>query len=268
MGDVVEARAVQALLLQSGNGFMEFTAPVFEGGGGAAHLSDEALEDLGHRFARPGVCHTDPQTMDPREREGAGSALRVMGLNGQDGHDFPWAQANTAIDPPEEAGGKGGLAQREAPKGAGRVETHDGEPDDPLDDGVRARRFVDAQGQSQESEDARDGAKANARDEKKLESQGEHVDLGYGGEAMELGLELTQVGLRRLEGGGDSVALRLAASALLALGTLALAALLGLVCPLISTVVHCGAWAHHVSSGQLDGLRPCHGVAVGRKMRP
>jgi len=180
---------------------------------------------------------------------------------------FP-IMSHTAIDYPDEAVGKGGLAQREAPKGAGRVETHDGEPEDPIDDGLRARRFVDAQGQSQESEDARDGAKANASDEKKLESQGDRVDLGYGGESMELGLELTQVGLRRFEGGGDSVALRLEASALFALVTLALAALLGFVFPLISTVLHFGEWAHHVSSGQLDGLRPCHGVAIGRKMSP
>src|SRR5712692_3831670 len=194
--------------------------------------------------------------------------MMVMDINGQDGQDFTCAQANTAIDHPDEAVGKGGLAQREAPKGAGRVETHDGEPEDPIDDGLRARRFVDAQGQSQESEDARDGAKANASVEKKLESQGDHVDLGYGGESMELGLELTQVGLRRLEGGGDSVALRLEASALFALVTLALAALLGFVFPLISTVLHFGELAHHVSSGPLDGLRPCHGVAIGRKMSP
>jgi hypothetical protein len=132
-----------------------------------------------------------------------------------------------------------------------------------MDDGVRARRFVDAQGPSQESEDASDRAKANARDAKELESQGDHVDLGHGSEAMELGLELTQGGLRRFEGGGDSVALRLEASTLFALVTLALAALLGFVFPLISTVLHVGALAHHVSSGQLDGLRPCHGGAVG-----
>src|SRR5712692_12114461 len=124
--------------------------------------------------------------------------MMVMDINGQDGQDFTHAQANTAIDHPDEAVGKGGLAQREAPKGAGRVETHDGEPDDPMDDGLRARLFVDAQGQSQESEDARDRAKANASDEKELESQGDHVDLGHSGESMELGLELTQVGQQPL----------------------------------------------------------------------
>jgi hypothetical protein len=85
---------------------------------------------------------------------------------------------------------------------------------------------------------------------------------------MELGLELTQVGLRRFEGGGDSVALRLEASALFALGALALAALLGCVFPLISTVWHFGALAHHVSPGQLDGPRPWNGVEAGRKMSP
>src|SRR5712692_4116507 len=117
---------------------MELTAPVFEVGGGAAHLSDEALEDLGNRFARPGVCHTDPNTVDPRQREGAGSALMVLGINGQDGQDFTQAQATTAIDHPYDAVVTGFLAQMAAPKGAGRVETHDGEPADPIDDGLRA----------------------------------------------------------------------------------------------------------------------------------
>jgi len=91
---------------------MELTAPVFEVGGGAAHLSDEALEALGNRFARPGVCHTDPNTVDLRQREGARSEEMVMGINGQDGQDFPRAQASTAIDQPDETVGKGSLAQR------------------------------------------------------------------------------------------------------------------------------------------------------------
>ena len=247
---------------------MEITAPVFEVGGGAAHLRDEALEDLSNRFARPGVCHTDPNTVGPQQREGAGSEVMVMGINSQDGQDFTRAQANTAIDHPDEAVGKGGLAQREAPKGAGRVEAHDGESDDSIDESLRARHFVDAQGQSQESEDTRDRAKANASDAKELERHVDHIDLGHGGESMQLGFDLTQAGLRRFEGCGDSVAFRLEASALFALVALALAALRGFVFPLISTVGQFGELAHHVYPGQLDGPRPWSEVEVRRKMNP
>jgi len=247
---------------------MERTAPVFEGGSGAAHLRDEALEDLSNRFARPGVCHTDPNTVGSQQRGGAGSVLMVMGIKSQDRQDFPRAQANTAIEHPEEAVGKGGLPQRDAPQGAGRVEAHDGESDDPIDHSLRARRFGDAQGHGQESEDTRDGAKANTSDAKELESHVNHIDLGHGDESMQVGLDLTQAGLRRCEGSGDTVAFRLETSALFALVALALAALRRLVFPLISTVVQCGELAHHVYPGALHGPRPWSGVEVRRKMPP
>jgi len=85
---------------------------------------------------------------------------------------------------------------------------------------------------------------------------------------MQPRLELTQAGLRLLEGLGDSVALRLEARTLFALVALVLAALRGFVFPLISALFHCGKLAHHVYSGQRDGPRPWNGVGVGLKMSP
>lgn len=230
---------------------MPFTATVLEVGGWTAHLSDEALEDLGNRFARPGVCHTDPDTVDMVEREGTGREVMVMGIEGQNGQQFPRAQANTDIEPPDEAVGKGRLAQGEAPQGAGRVDADQGEADDPMNDGLRTRRSLDAQSQSQESQDARDGAKANACLSKELQSQVDDVDLGQGNESVQLGLKLTQAGLSLFEGLGDTVALSLEARTLFALVALALASLFGFVFPRIPALVHFGKLAHDVCSSRL-----------------
>ena len=175
----------------------------------------------------------------------------VMGIPGQDGQHFTRAQANADIDHPDEAIGKGGLAEGEAPKGAGRLEAHDREPDHPIDDGVRAWCFLDAKNPREETQDARDGTKAAVSDSKELESQGDDVDLRHGGEALQLGLELTQACLGLFEGCGDTVSLNLDASVLCALVALSVASLLRLVFPLISTVFHFGKLAHHMCSGSL-----------------
>ena len=96
----------------------------------------------------------------------------------------------------------------------------------------------------------------------------DHVDLGHGGEAGLVVLELTQAGLSSFESFGGLVALRLEASVLFALVALSRTALLGFVFPLIPAVLHFGQWAHHLSSDQRDGPRPSQGVEVGIKMSP
>jgi hypothetical protein len=96
----------------------------------------------------------------------------------------------------------------------------------------------------------------------------DHVDLGHGGEAVQVGLELTQACLSRCERLGGLVALRLEARVLFALVALSLTALLGFLFPLIPAVLHCGQWAHHLSSDQLNGPRPSDGIEVGSKMSP
>ena len=57
VGDIVDAGAAQPLWLQHLRGFLQLAAAVFEIGGRSAHLSDESLEHLGNRFARPGIGH-------------------------------------------------------------------------------------------------------------------------------------------------------------------------------------------------------------------
>ena len=49
MGDIVQARAVQSVVREQGDGFMQLTAIVFEIGGGTPHLGDQPLEQLGNR---------------------------------------------------------------------------------------------------------------------------------------------------------------------------------------------------------------------------
>ena len=107
------------------NGLLQLTATVFEVGSWAAHLGDEALEQLGNRFAGPGIGHADPNTVDMLQREGAGRELMVMGITGQNGQYLARAQANTDVDHPDEAIGKGRLAQGQALECAGRFDADD-----------------------------------------------------------------------------------------------------------------------------------------------
>jgi hypothetical protein len=202
------------------------------------------------------------------QRGGAAEALRVMGVDGPNGSNLARAQAKAEIEPPDEAVAEGGLAQGEAPKGAGRVDADDRESDDPVDDGVRTRCGLDAEGHSQARQDAGDSTTANASDAKELERDGDHVTLGHGGESAPLGCKLTQAGLRLFEGWGGPVAFGSAARMRFALGTLSLAALRGLMFPWISPVVHCGELAHDGCSGQRDGPRPSHGMEVRITMSP
>ncbi len=266
MRDIVDARAAQALCGQQVDGFVPVAATVFEGGRGAAHLRDEPLEECGNRLAGPGIAHRDPKAVHARHRGGSVAEMMVMGIDGHDDSYLARAQANTEIDHPDQAVAEGRLVQGHTPQETSGLQADHGEADDPGDDGVRTRCSLDAKGQRQESEDARDRTKANASDSKELQSQGDHIDLGPGGESVQLGLKETQAGLRLFEGLSGPLSLGSEARILLTLVALSLASLRGLVFPLISTVCHFGQWAHHVSSEQRDGPRPWNGCEVGMKM--
>ena len=123
---------------------MQVAATVFEVGGRAAHHGDEAAEQLGNRVARPGISHGDPNTVDTVQRESTGSAVMVMGVNSQDGQNLARAQANTEIDQPDEAVTKGCLRQGQAPQHTGGIDADDRESYHPINDGLRARCFLDA----------------------------------------------------------------------------------------------------------------------------
>ena len=71
-----------------------------------------------------------------------------MGITGQDGQKLACAQANTDVDHPEKAVGKGRLAQGQPLERTGRFDADDAEPHDPIDDGLRAWRFLDAKSPS------------------------------------------------------------------------------------------------------------------------
>ncbi len=266
MRDIVEARAAQALFGQQVDGFVQVAATVFEVGRGAAHLRDAPLEECGNRLAGPGIAPRDPNAVHARHRGGSVAERMGMGIEGHDDSYLARAQANTEIDHPDQAVAEGRLVQGHTPQETSGLQADNGEADDPGDDGLRTRGSLAAKGQRQESEDASDRTQANASDSKELQSQGDHIALGPGGESVQLGLKLTQAGLRLFEGLRGPLSLGAEARILLTLVALSLASLLGFVFPLISTVLHCGQWAHHVSSEQRDGPRPWNGCAVGMKM--
>src|SRR5712692_6887928 len=248
--DIVDTRAGQPMLTQYGHSLVEIAAPVFAVGGRAAHLGDETTEQRGKRFACPGIRHRAPNTVDTVQREGPWREVMGMGLTGQDGQHLARTQAHTEVEPPEKAVGTGCLAQGEALESAGRFDPDDAESPDPIDDGVRARCFLDAKNPRAETQDTRDSAKADTRHAKELQGQEDHLHLGQGDKLLRWVLELTQTRLGRFEGLGGAVALSGEASDLLALGAMLVASLRGFVLPLISTVCDFGALAHHVCSCQ------------------
>jgi hypothetical protein len=104
--------------------------------------------------------------------------------------------------------------------------------------------LLDAQGAGQETQDARDGPKADAGLDKELQGSPHHINLRQNGPGLRWALELAQTRLGRFEGVSGTVALGGDTSALFALVALAVAALLGFVLPRLSTVCDCGKVTH------------------------
>jgi hypothetical protein len=115
---------------------------------------------------------------------------------------------------------------------------------------LRPGRFLDTQGHSEETEDARDGATADAGHSKQLKGEEDQVDLVLHGTSLALRLELAQASLGLLERCGGAVALWFDPRPLLAPGAMVIGSLCGLVLPLMSAVSDCGQWAHDARSGQ------------------
>ena len=67
--------------------------------------------------------------------------------------------------------------------------------------------MLEAKGDSEEAEDARDGAQTAASHEKQLQGEADQVHLIGNGTSMALRLELTQTRLGLCEGWGGAVAL-------------------------------------------------------------
>ena len=201
------------------------------------------------------------------QRGCAGRTLMMMGIEGSHSKHLARTQANADIDHPDEAIGKGSLIEGHAPHGPGRVDADDRQPDHPMEDRLRTRCLADTERQCQQSQDARDRAKADAGLSKELQGHVDHIDLRAGGEAVEPRLELPHASLGRLEGLRDLISLGLDARLLSSLVAFPLAALLGLVFPLIPAVVHFGQLAHDASlRGNSNGTRPWRGGQSGPKM--
>ncbi len=192
-----------------------------------------------------------------------------MGIDGQNGSNLARAQANADIDHPDEATAKGGLAQRQAPEQAGGLDTDDRKSDDPVDQGLWTRRFLEAQGVGQERQDAGDGAKADVGLQKELQGYPHHIHLGQDGHGLRLALELTPTRLGLFEGLFGLVSLGFDSCELFAQVTILVAALFGFVFPLISTVFDFGELTHHrVLSSVPHWRRPRVGASFEVQCRP
>jgi hypothetical protein len=107
---------------------------------------------------------------------------------------------------------------------------------------------LDAKSPSEETQDTRDGAKAEARHAKEWQGQPDDGHLGPDDKLLRVALELPPTRLGRFEGFGGMVALSAEARDLFALVAIVVAALRGFVFPLMSTVLDFGELAHHVRS--------------------
>lgn len=273
--DIVDAGAAQALLIEGGHGCVERAASVFAGGGRATHLGDEAVEPVGNRVARPGLRYRDAETVDPVQREGARYALMVRGVYGQHSQHLARAQANTAIDQPEQAVAQGGLAQRHALKQAGRWGADHRQARHPIDHSLRTRCLLDAQRPREETQDACDGTTADARHSKEVEAYQPHLHRGRGDRSVPVGVALTQWGfallsprLGRLKGLGGAVSLGAEERGLCALVSLSISSWRGWVFPLLSTVCDCGELPHGVRARQPPWLQAMGVSRVERKRPP
>jgi hypothetical protein len=87
--------------------------------------------------------------VDTVQREGTWREVMVRGITGSDGQYLARTQAQTEVEQPDQAVGKGRLAQRQALEAAGRFNPDDAESHDPIDDGLRARGFLEAKSPSE-----------------------------------------------------------------------------------------------------------------------
>jgi hypothetical protein len=79
-----------------------------------------------------------------RQSENPWSEVMVVGIKGQDGQYFARAQANAEVEHPDQAVRRGRLAQAQALEHTGRVDAPDAQAHDPIADGLRTRRCLDA----------------------------------------------------------------------------------------------------------------------------
>ena len=154
-------RAAQPAFREQVDGFVPLATTVFAVGRRSAHVSDKTIEQVGNCFACPRISHRDPNAVDVLQSGSYAHELIVMGVEGQNGDNLARTQANAAINHPEQTVTEGG-GQGHAPQLTSCLDAHNRQADDPVDDGLWTRCALDAERGGQQTQDATDGAKADA----------------------------------------------------------------------------------------------------------
>ena len=100
-----------------------------------------------------------------------------LSVEGQNGQYLTRAKSDGDIDDPDEAIGEGIGAQGDFRPLGSILEASDGEPRDPVDDGLRAGGFGETQGRGQHGQDSAHGPKTNASLHKELEADLDQIDF-------------------------------------------------------------------------------------------
>ncbi len=250
VGASVHAGTRQPLRIQHGDGFVQRAAPVCAVRRWRAHPGHEAREHVRAGVACPGGGHRPRQTPHLPQAGGSLGALRVRGVARQDGHDRPAAQGDTDLEPPEQAMGTRRLAPGCALEHGGRVPAHHRESRHPGANRLRPRSLLETQGPSEDTEDTRDGAQADASHSPQLQGEEAQVHLALDGQSLALGLALAPTRLGLFACGGGAVTLGGAPRQLLAVVSMLLGSLGCCGRPLLAAVSDCGPLAHHALAGQ------------------
>ena len=184
-----------------------------------------------------------------------------MGLERSNGDNLARAQTNAEIDHPDQAVAEGGVAQGSSSQRTSGFEPPDRESAHPVDDGLGTRGFLHTEFGAQESQDATDGAKADAHRSKELQAEPNDIDLRPHGHGLSVVLKLAQAALGRFEVLLGLIMLGFDAGELLAQVTVVIAALLGFGLPLVAAVFELRKLTHRLAGehGRFcsDAKAPC-----------
>jgi len=174
--------------------------------------------------------------MNMVETWSAGMPSVMPSVEGQHGQELAGAKGNGDIDDPDEAIGEGIGTQGGGHDGR-LLESSDREPSDPIDHGLRTRRFGQPQGGGQHAQDAAYCPKADASPHKEFQGDVNKIDFtfdgGYRGRwALSTELSLGLFGASLL-----GISLAFEAFEFLAHVAIVIGAALGFLFPTLSTLV-------------------------------
>jgi len=103
MRDIIDRCTSESALSYALDGISELAPSVFQGGGGATHHGDDALEKRRDAGAIPGLGHRHRDAMNLPQGGGSRVQVVVTGIERSKGQDFAGSQSATDIDEPESA---------------------------------------------------------------------------------------------------------------------------------------------------------------------